>query len=139
MIVQTSAPVEFDDTPRIVVPLKAPSAAGSILVLGVVMVGRSVGLRVSDNLAMPRWRQANADGRTALWYRIESPHPGVTQVIIETANAVKITGHALLAETAGLNTGAAVQALSDLLVEARQGQAEAASRARELLVGEVSP
>jgi hypothetical protein len=68
VIVQLARPVPFIDAARIVVPLKAPSAPGTILVLAVIMVGRPLVLRVSDNLAMARWRQANCDGGRAFWY-----------------------------------------------------------------------
>src|ERR1017187_6588907 len=61
MIVQANEPVTFSSTSRIVLPLESPTLAGSILVLAVVMDGRTPGLRISDDLGMPRWRQANCD------------------------------------------------------------------------------
>jgi hypothetical protein len=125
VIGQLTGPVQFINASRVLVPLKAPSAGGSILALGVVMTSRAPALRVSDNLGEPRWRQANSDGRTALWHRLHSPHAGVLEVVIETPNALEITGHALLAETAGLNAGAAVQLLSDLLLESSLGTGRA--------------
>jgi hypothetical protein len=117
VILQLAAPVNFTDASRIAVPLKAPSVAESILVAAVIMTRGHAALRVTDNLAMLRWRQANADGGRALWYRLQSPHTAVTEVVIETANALKITGRAFVAECAGLNAGAAVQRLADLLLE----------------------
>jgi hypothetical protein len=119
VIVQLSAPVQFINASRIVVPLK-PSAPRSILVLAVVITFARGGLllRVSDNLAMTRrWRQANADGGRHLWYRLQSPHAGVAEVIIETPNELQITGRAVLAEMVGVNAGQGVQLLSDLLLE----------------------
>jgi hypothetical protein len=120
VITQLSPPVEFSDTSRIRMPLVVPSLAEAVLVLGVEMTGgRTLALRVSDNLAMPRWREANRDGRTVLLYRAPSKHPGVTEILIQTPNQLKITGRAVAVETAGLNIGAAVQLLSDMLLETR--------------------
>ena len=76
MIVQANEPVTFSSTSRIVLPLESPTLAGSILVLAVVMDGRTPGLRISDDLGMPRWRQANCDGRRALpGYAVSSNTP----------------------------------------------------------------
>lgn len=121
MIVQISEATAFADAMRVVVPLKAPSAAGTILVAAVAttavaMTGNPVALRIVDDLGGPRWRQANADAGTAYWHRIPSPMPGVSEVIVETLGARKISGRALVAEIAGLSAGDAVQALSDLLL-----------------------
>jgi len=119
VIVQVSDVTAFQDASRIVVHLGSPSAAGTILVLAVLTSGRcKAGIRVSDNLTgNSRWRQANHNDRSAFWHRVHSPHTGVTEVIIETPNALPITGRALVAETAGASAGAAVQFLSDLLLE----------------------
>lgn len=119
VIVQISDVVHFQGAARIVVPLQEPSTAGTVLALAVVMRGSAPALRVSDDLAgSHRWRQANRDGCRAFWYRHQSPEPGVVEVIIDTPNALEITGRAVVAEAAGVSAGTAVQLLSDLLLEA---------------------
>jgi hypothetical protein len=121
MILQLYAPVEFTDACRIVVPLEAPSTSGSILVAAVSMNGRGAGLRVSDNLgaSTSRWRESNSSQGSSIWYRIQSPQPGVTQIVFETTNAATITGRVLVVESAGVAVGVALQSLADLLVEAQ--------------------
>jgi hypothetical protein len=116
MIVQVSAPVKFADASRIVVPLGVPSALQTHIVVAVTMAGgRTAELRLSDNLAAPRWRMANGDnGPTALWYRVGGPHGGVQEIVIEAAH--QISGTAVAAEVAGVSPGQAVQELCDLLV-----------------------
>ena len=66
MIRQVGPPVQFADASLIRVALPAPSVQYTTLVLAVFMVGAVCVPRVSDNLAAPRWRQANCDGGVAL-------------------------------------------------------------------------
>lgn len=83
------------------------------------MAGGSAALQVSDNLAgAHRWRQVNRDAHRAFWFRHQPPLPGVTEVVIETPNALQITGRAVVAEIAGVSAGDAVQLLADLVLEA---------------------
>jgi hypothetical protein len=125
VIRQVSTLVRFESTPRVAVPLRGPTVAGTILVVAVITGRCTAGLRVSDNLQIPRWRMASENGQLALWYRLGS-HPGVTDIFVETANEASISGSAVAAEVAGVSPGDAVQALADLLVPPTPAQAGAA-------------
>lgn len=113
MIRQVSPVVHFEDARAFTVPLQARSAAHATIVLSVTMVGRACALRVSDNLAAPRWRQANQDALVSRWFRVPGPHGGVQEIIVD--GPVALTGTAVAAEFVGLAPGAAVQALCDLI------------------------
>jgi hypothetical protein len=123
VIRQVSEPVQFlTPAARLVVPLKTPTATGSLLVVAFEVAGTGAltpAVVVVPDMTPTRWKLANdtvlpSGGRLAYWVRIGS-HEGITEVIGETANAIPVTGSALAMETAGLSAGAAVQALADLL------------------------
>jgi hypothetical protein len=117
VIRQIATPVRFTNATRIAVPLRAQSLEQTTIVLAVSVNGRTCAMRVSDNTTAPRWRQANFDGATARWYRVPGPQGGVTEITIETANAIKLSGMAIAAEFVGCSSGECVQQLDDLLAE----------------------
>jgi hypothetical protein len=118
MIRQVADPVRFTDASHVVVALASPSSPQTTVVMSVVMTGGHIrALRVTDNTAAPRWRQANDDGRTSRWYRHPEPRGAVTEITLETVNEQPITGTCFVAEFVGLSVGEAVQQLDDLIAE----------------------
>ena len=116
MILQTVIGEKFAGVSRVVVPLKKPSQAGTLLALAVCVDG-GVALRVADGAGAGRWR-CTCDGRTSMWVRSADAQGGVCEVVIETVGGQTISGYVMAVESAGAAPNVALQRLADLLAGA---------------------